>query len=102
MVAFMELDKIHHIAVQVSNIKKSVEWYKAKFSCEVDYSDSSWALLRFANVSVALVTKNEHPPHYAIERESISEFGAPLTHRDGTKSVYISDLDDNTIEMLKL
>ena len=98
----MKLDRIHHIAVQVSDIEKSVEWYKAKFSCKVDYSDSSWALLRFANLSVALVTENEHPPHYAIERESISEFGKATTHRDGTRSVYISDLDDNTIEMLKL
>ena len=98
----MELDKIHHIAVQVEDVEKSVEWYKTKFLCELKYSDSSWALLKFANVSVALVTKNEHPPHYAIERDSISEFGAETRHRDGTHSVYISDLDDNTIEMLKL
>ena len=98
----MNLDKIHHIAVQVAGISKSVEWYKTKFSCKVDYVDSSWALLKFANISLALVTKNEHPPHYAIERDSISEFGKETRHRDGTKSVYISDLDNNTIEMLKL
>ena len=53
----MNLDKIHHIAVQVADISKSVEWYKTKFSCEVDYVDSSWALLKFANISLALSDK---------------------------------------------
>ncbi|MEC8148453.1 MAG: VOC family protein [Pseudomonadota bacterium] len=98
----MKLDKMHHIAIQVSDIKKSVDWYKSKFACKVDYCDSSWALLRFANISMALVSKNEHPPHYAIERDSITEFGVATPHRDGTSSVYIEDLDGNTIEMLKL
>ena len=98
----MKLDKMHHIAVQVASIEKSVEWYKSNFACKIEYSDTSWALLKFANVSVALVSKNEHPPHYAIERDSISEFGKEILHRDGTSSVYIEDLDGNTIEMLKL
>ena len=76
----MKLDKMHHIAIQVSDIKKSVDWYKSKFACKVDYCDSSWALLKFA----------------------ITEFGVATPHRDGTSSVYIEDLDGNTIEMLKL
>ena len=49
----MKLDKMHHIAIQVSDIKKSVDWYKSKFACKVDYCDSSWALLKFANISMA-------------------------------------------------
>lgn len=98
----MTLDKMHHIAVQVTDIQKSIEWYKTKFACEIEYNDDSWALLKFSNIKVALVSENEHPPHYAIERDSISEFGKETPHRDGTSSVYIEDPDGNTIEMLKL
>lgn len=96
------LDQIHHIALQVQDIVQSVAWYQANFSCTIAYQDESWALLKFENISVALVLPNQHPPHFAITRDDVTPFGTPMPHRDGTSSVYIQDPNGNHIEMLKL
>ena len=96
------LDHIHHIAIQVKDIEESVLWYTSNLACEVAYRDDSWALLKFDNISLALVLTNQHPPHFAIVREDISVFGKPVPHRDGTSSVYIQDPTGNHVEMLKL
>lgn len=97
----IELDEIHHLAIQVKSIRRSVEWYKKKFKCNVNYQDKSWALLEFSNILLALVLPDQHPAHFAITRKNITMYGQPKKHRDGTSSVYIHDLDDNSIEMLK-
>ena len=96
------MDKIHHIAIQVQDISKSVEWYKNNFDVEVSYQDETWAMLDFANTSLALVKPEEHPFHFAIESEDAGNYGELSKHRDGTASVYISDIDGNNIEMIKL
>ena len=32
-----KFDRIHHIAIQVTNIEQSVKWYKKSFACNVSY-----------------------------------------------------------------
>lgn len=95
------LDKIHHLALSVSNITTSVAWYRQKFNCEITYQDETWALLRFANVSMALVIPDQHPPHVGVLHANAAEFGPLTTHRDGTRSVYIPDPDGNMIEVME-
>jgi len=96
------LDQIHHIAIQVQDIDQSVDWYISNFDCELSYHDQTWALLKFQNISLALVLPNQHPPHFAVTRHDISSFGISIPHRDGTSSVYIKDPNGNNVEMLKL
>jgi catechol 2,3-dioxygenase-like lactoylglutathione lyase family enzyme len=96
------LDHIHHIAIQVKDIDESILWYRTKFLCEIAYQDKSWALLKFDNLSLALVNPDQHPPHFAVTREDINPFGTPVPHRDGTSSVYVEDPSGNYIEFLKL
>ena len=97
-----KFDRIHHIAIQVTNIEQSVKWYKKSFACNVSYQDNSWALIEFENTSLSLVLPSKHPPHVAIISENPSIYGQPVNHRDGSSSVYIKDKDGNTIEMIKL
>lgn len=97
-----DLDVIHHVAIQVRNIAAAVKWYRENFKCEIEYEDASWASLKFANASVALVLPEQHPAHFAVLRENIEQFGQPKLHRDGTSSVYIEDTDNNAVELLKL
>ena len=59
-----KLDKIHHTAIQVQNISKAVLWYTQHFKCKIEYQDSSWAMLKFANTSLALVSADQHPYHF--------------------------------------
>ena len=96
------MDTIHHIAIQVSDLPATLAWYKNQYDVKVVYEDETWALIQFANVALALVLPNQHPPHFAIVSEQAERFGPLTTHRDGTASVYIQDPAGNCIEMMKL
>ena len=96
------LDTIHHTTIQVKDIATAVIWYTEHFACEIEYQDDSWAILKFANTSIALVLPEQHPYHFAIIADDLSPYGSATLHRDGTKSVYIKDADGNNIEMLRL
>ena len=95
------MDKIHHIAINVKNINESIDWYMHNTDCVLEYSDKTWALLKYENCSLALTVSEEHPPHVCFEIQGAEAFGELKEHRDGTKSVYIKDPSDNTIEMLQ-
>jgi catechol 2,3-dioxygenase-like lactoylglutathione lyase family enzyme len=95
------LDTLHHAALRVKDVKTAVEWYKQRFKCEVEYQDATWAMLAFANVRLAFVLQEQHPPHIAVEGDP-AVYGAPKQHRDGTCSVYLKDPDGNNVEILGL
>lgn len=95
-----ELDIVHHLAVSVTDISASVTWYRQQFHCEVAYQDDTWALLKFANLSLALVLPVQHPAHLGITRGDAARWGELTTHRDGTRSVYVLDPDGNQVEIM--
>lgn len=96
------LDSLHHVAIVVSDIAKSVAWYQDTFRCEVGYQDATWAILKFANCHLALVTEGQHPPHisFAVPTAEAERFGKLKGHRDGTRSIYIADPSGNPVELL--
>lgn len=95
-----ELDSIDHVALAVVDIPQAVEWYRGRFRCEVAYQDATWALLAFENVKLALVTTDQHPPHVGFVSPQAESFGELTKHRDGSRSVYISDPSNNSVEIL--
>lgn len=95
------LDDIHHVALAVPDVSAAVAWYRERFSCTVSYEDPTWAMLRFGNLGLALVTEGEHPPHIAFEREDAAQYGELRSHRDGTASVYLRDAGGNAVEIVK-
>lgn len=95
------LDEIHHVAVQVDDIDEAIRWYQDHMRCEVEYRDETWGLLRLANLKLALVVKDQHPPHLAVAVEDADRYGRLVMHRDGTASCYISDPSGNVLEMLQ-
>lgn len=94
------MDRIHHVAVPVGDIAQAVDWYTRHFDCVVRYQDATWAELGFANLSLALVTPGQHPPHIGLARADARRFGELVVHRDGAASVYVRDPGGNTIEIL--
>ena len=94
------LDPIHHIAISVDDIAVAVDWYRANFRCRVSYQDETWALLEFANTSLALVIPSQHPPHIGFISPDAEKHGALKQHRDGTRSIYIADPAGNPVEIL--
>lgn len=94
-------DKIDHIAVQVADVKQSVDWYTSNFACTIKYQDDTWAYLEFANIKLALVVPGQHPEHLAFIRQDAETFGELKTHRDGTQSCYVKDPAGNAVEIMK-
>jgi catechol 2,3-dioxygenase-like lactoylglutathione lyase family enzyme len=95
-----DLNSIDHVAVPVTDVRSAVEWYRSTFRCEVKYQDETWALLQFANIRLALVIPAQHPPHIGFVSPEAERFGPLKTHRDGTRSVYVSDPAGNQLEVL--
>ena len=96
------LDSLHHVAIAVNDIAEAVRWYRETFRCEVTYQDETWAMLRFANCALALVTDGQHPPHlgFATPAATAEAYGELKPHRDGTRSIYIADPSGNPVELL--
>lgn len=94
------LDALHHVAFEAADVAKAVDWYRDKFACEIAYQDETWALLKFANVSIAFVTPGQHPPHLGFLTPKAKEYGELKPHRDGTQSLYIEDPHGNAVELL--
>lgn len=95
-----ELDALHHVAIAVNDIAEAVNWYRARFKCEIAYQDPTWAYLKFANAHLALVVPSQHPPHIAFSHPDAEKFGPLKTHRDGTRSTYIADPSGNPVEIM--
>ncbi len=95
-----KLDTVDHVAISVPDIEQALDWYGLHFQCEVLHRDHSWALVQFANIKLALVLPSQHPPHMGFYTAKAGDFGPLRTHRDGTKSVYITDPAGNSLELL--
>jgi len=96
----MKLAEIHHVALPVKDIARAALWYQQHFSCNLLYQDESWALLQFGNIKLALVLREQHPPHLAFVSEAPEQYGPLKQHRDGSASVYIKDSEGNAVEFL--
>jgi len=97
-----KLDTIDHVAIPVKNIAESVEWYTRTFQCDIRYQDETWALLGFGNIRLALVIPEQHPAHIGLVSDHAERFGVLKTHRDGTRSCYVTDPGGNAVEILAL
>jgi hypothetical protein len=64
------------------------------------YQDDTWGLVQFSNIKLALVIPSQHPPHLGFVTPKAADFGALKPHRDGTRSVYITDPAGNSLELL--
>tara|TARA_Y100001973_G_C5141260_1_gene303051 strand:- start:432 stop:779 length:348 start_codon:yes stop_codon:yes gene_type:complete len=93
---------IDHVAIVVSNIDESLKWYTNNLGFSVEYFDNEWAMLRSGNTKLALTLPGLHPPHIAIEVNSMNMFpkGEIKYHRDGSAYLYVKDPDGNIVEYI--
>lgn len=95
-----DLDSLHHVAISVRDVARAVRWYTDTFRCRVVYQDDTWAMLQFANVHLALVVPEQHPPHLGFITPAAEQYGELKRHRDGTRSIYVADPSGNPVELL--
>ena len=96
----MKLDEIDHLAIQVKDINKSLNWYLKNFKCKKIYSDKTWAFIEFNNIKLALIKKEQHPFHFAVIDNKLNFKKDIKKHRDNSISKYIDDPDKNKIELI--
>ena len=87
----MELDRMHHIAINVADIEQAVNWYTTSFNCELVFSDAQQAVLRFSNIELHLVLPSSHQPHSAFIRDDAGSFGELREQALGIKSTFLAD-----------
>ena len=94
------MSDLDHIALNVANIEKSVKWYQDNLNFEVEYLDSTWAMLRKGQTKLALTVASQHPPHVAFRVDELKDMpeGNIGEHRDGSKYLYKEDPDGNVFE----
>jgi catechol-2,3-dioxygenase len=92
-----------HVAVNVTEINRSIEWYRSNLQANVLYQDETWAFLEAGGAKIALTLKAQHPAHIAFDLgpNPPSEFlQKAKLHRDGSLSRYVADPDGNAIEWI--
>ena len=97
--------KFDHVALVSKNIAQSVDWYVKKWGAEIKYQDETWALIELGGSKIAFVIPDQHPAHicfevddkFILEKLSNKTF---KSHRDGSTSCYVRDVDDNFVEFL--
>ena len=94
------MDKIDHIALQVNDIKESVEYYTSNYDCSIIFKDDYWAFLQFDNIKLALIIEDQHPHHISFAVDEIEWVDHITEHRDGSVSKYVQDPSGNNIEII--
>ena len=95
------MNKIHHIALQFDNVKSALGWNQKQFDIDVIYQVATWAMLKFENISLAVVIAGQHPPHLAVQYEDAEKYGDLTPHHDGAASIYIDEPFGYVIEIIK-
>ena len=94
--------KLDHVAINVSDISKSLKFYK-NIGGKILYADETWAMIEMGDSKLALTKGDQHDPHIAFRLDAASEilkFGEIKSHRDGSLYTYNKDCDGNTIEWI--
>lgn len=95
--------KFDHIAVNVAQIQRAVDWYAEQLGARVLYQDDTWAFLEAGGIKIALTLSVQHPAHMAFDigPDASEEFlSKAKLHRDGSISRYVVDPDGNAIEWI--
>jgi len=92
--------KLDHVAISVTNIQNSIDWYVKEFNALVEYHDTTWAMMNISGTKIALIKSNYHKPHIAFTQDAVSPPEDAKTHRDGSKYIYTEDPDGNMIEKI--
>jgi catechol 2,3-dioxygenase-like lactoylglutathione lyase family enzyme len=95
--------KFDHVALNVADIQRSVDWYRATLEATVVYQDDTWALVEAGGAKIALTLRRQHPAHIAFDvgpSPSAEFMRSAKAHRDGSVSRYVADPDGNAIEWI--
>ncbi len=97
-----------HVAQQVPDIAAAVDWQMRTVpGSTVLHQDPSWALVESGGAKLAFVLADQHPSHLAfrvsdeeLERLAAAHGATIATHRDATRSIYLTGPGSLATEMI--
>lgn len=95
------LDHLHHVTINVADLQRAIRWYTTSARCEVVQQESTFAVLRFANILLTLSLPSQGRPHIAVVRTDAAEFGELMENSDGTRSTFVADPTGNLVEIVE-
>lgn len=95
------LDTVHHLAINVSDLERSIKWYQQSFNCRLVLQEKAQAVLEFANIKLTLVLPSSEPFHLALSRKDAKTLGTLRQRADGLNSTFIADPTGNVIEIIE-
>ena len=98
----IKLDSIDHVAIQVSDIDASIEWYQTSFACKLIERTPTSAMIQFANIRLSLVLPSIQQRHLAFEKSDADTYGPLSEQTDGRQSTMVADPTGNVIELIQL
>lgn len=112
----MVIKRTGHTAIEVENVKRSIEFYKNHFGFETGYEAEDWGIVRKNGDDIAFIKKGvaNHPPHFGLRVASYKEVDEAYDelkdkvkilkglkkHRDESYSFYFADPDGNVVELI--
>jgi catechol 2,3-dioxygenase-like lactoylglutathione lyase family enzyme len=111
------LKRMGHVAIEVSDLSRALTFYRDVLGLKPQWvGDEDWANLSLGGDDLSLVRSqgSVHPPHlgfYVDQEIDLQHMHSYLTvqgvkvepihpHRDGSKSFYFVDPDQNLLEIL--
>lgn len=95
--------RFDHVAVNVEEIQRAVDWYADNLGAKMLYQDDTWAFMEAGGAKIALTLKSQHPAHLAFDIGPTPDedfMKKANRHRDGSISRYVVDPDGNAIEWI--
>ncbi len=94
---------LHHIAFNVGDVRKTVDFYTEKLDAEVLFCTDSRACITYNGAEICFTEGNKHPTHIAFEVESLDDMpklGEVKRHSDDSSYIYLEDDYGNAIEWI--
>jgi catechol 2,3-dioxygenase-like lactoylglutathione lyase family enzyme len=95
---------VDHIAILVSDLDTSQQWYEENCSAELIFEDHKYKRMKMNNTTIALIDKKHYKhAHFGVLVDCVKEFptgGKIVPHRDGTVGCYTEDPDGNMVEFI--
>ena len=92
--------EIHHIAIAVADIKRSIKWYMTSFHCELLEESAREAVLQFANIRLVLVLPSQEPAHMGFLKSDAHTFGELRPRGGDLWSTFVADPTGNVVELI--
>lgn len=95
-----EPDVVHHVTVQVGDLKRATAWYGETFRAKLVRRSSDRAVFAFGSLQLHLVGPGNQPAGLTVVRHDVAKMGPSERRADGVRGLHLVDPWGNAIEVI--